>query len=71
MKNGYQDSGFQDKKLKIIVVSNDAEALCTLQAEANFYFANCLSGRCSKPIGEQVQTFVKGIREKKGILSDQ
>lgn len=56
MKSASLDKGFQNKKLKIIMISNNAEVLCTLQAITNFYFEKCLSDGCSEPTGEQVQT---------------
>lgn len=46
VKSVCPDNGYQNKKLKIIVVSNVAEVLCISQAATNFYFGKCLSGMC-------------------------
>lgn len=52
VKSACLDNGFQNKKLKIIMISNNVEVLCALQATTNFYFEKCLSGGCSEFAGE-------------------
>lgn len=71
VKSASLDKGFQNKKLKIIMISNIAEVLCTLQATTNFYFENaCQMGAQSLQVKRCKHVPIKSFREKRKIIND-